>query len=87
MSYAPYVFRDKAKAAEYVGLSLSTFERRMRKDPNAPKPRLLSDNCTGYLRTDLEVWADSLPASTLLPPPNTGAPKPRKSPPDARSGE
>lgn len=87
MSYAPYVFGDKAEAAAYVGLSLSTFERRMRQDPKAPKPRQLSDNRTGYLRADLEAWANGLPASTLLPPPNTGAKKPSRSPQASRSAE
>lgn len=57
-------------AAEYVGLGLTTMEREVRKG-RFPKPRKLSTGRIGWLRTDLDLWANALPISDLSPGPPT----------------
>lgn len=73
----PAVLR-KSDACAFVGLSKSTFEELVQKD-QVPKPRKLSTGCVGWLVRELEAWVESRPVSDLLPPENTGAPKPRRS--------
>lgn len=68
---------DKAGAAAYLSLSTSTFERLVR-EGNAPRPRMLSDRRVAWVRAELDKWLHSRPPSDLLPPANTGAPKPRQ---------
>ncbi len=75
MSIQPAVLRVE-QAAEYCGLSLSTFQKSVR-EGGAPKPRQLSDRRVGFLVRELNDWLEDLPVSDLLPPENTGAPKPR----------
>jgi prophage regulatory protein len=42
-----------------------------------PRPRKLTAKRVAWLTSDVLAWASSLPESDHLPPPNTGAPKPR----------
>lgn len=76
MSYTPAVL-PLEQAADYLALSVSTFQRLIREN-KAPQPRQLSDRRVGWLTRELSEWADGLPVSSILPPDNTGAPKPRQ---------
>lgn len=67
---------DKESSATYCALSVSTFEGLVRAG-DAPQPRQLSARRVGWLRVELDQWLQSRPKSELLPPENTGAPKPR----------
>lgn len=67
---------DKELAAEFLALSISTFEKLVR-EGQAPRPRQLSGRRVAWIRTELEEWLLSRPHSDLPPPPNTGALKPR----------
>lgn len=77
MSFVPAVL-TKELAAQYMGMSISTFERQVRLG-ELPKPRLTSERRVGWLRRELDEAAEKLPISELLPPENTGAKKPRGS--------
>lgn len=66
----------RADAAAYLGLSESTFARLVQKG-EAPKPRQLAEKRVAWLRCELDVWLMARPVSDQLPPPNTGAKKPR----------
>lgn len=72
------IYLEKEHAATVLALSISTFEELGRTDPTFPRARLLSKRRTGYLVSELRTWSASRPVSDLLPPPNTGAKKPRK---------
>lgn len=63
-------------AAEYVGLSVSTFEKAVR-EGRAPQARQVADRRVVWLRKELDTWLEAAPISNLLPPENTGAKKPR----------
>lgn len=67
----------RAQAAAYCGLSESTFSRAVQRG-DAPKPRQLFERRAGWLRAELDTWLASRPVSEMLPPPNTGAKKPRR---------
>lgn len=68
---------DVEKAAAYLSLSQSTFERLVR-EGGLPKPRKFPGRRrVGWLRPELEDAALNLPVSDHLPPENTAAPKPR----------
>ncbi len=66
----------KEQAAAYLTLSVSTFEKLVREN-NLPKPRQIADRRVAWIRAELEAWLYGRPPSELLPPVNTGAPKPR----------
>lgn len=67
--------------ADTLTLSESTVQSLVRDDASDfPKPRLLSGRRVGWLRREIEQWAESRPISSLTPPPNTGAKKPRTKP-------
>lgn len=68
---------DLATAAEVVSLSESTLQEMVRKK-TFPAPRKMSDRRVGWLMREIEEWAENRPASDLLPPPNTGAKKPKR---------
>jgi prophage regulatory protein len=73
------VFVDADTAAAILSISKSTVEALGRdKDSGFPKVRRISAKRTGYLLREIEDWAETRPVSDLLPPPNTGAKKPRK---------
>lgn len=67
----PPLFLDKLTVAEVLTLSVSTIEALVRQDA-FPKPRLLSGKRVGWLRREVEEWAESRPISDQPPPPNTG---------------
>lgn len=43
-----------------------------------PAPREISGRRVGYLYSEVVAWANSRPRSSMLPPSNTGAKKPRR---------
>ncbi len=63
-------------AAAFVVLSVSTMEKLVRQGL-FPKPRKVSAKRVVFLVRELVEWLESRPVSDILPPPNTGAPKPR----------
>lgn len=67
---------SKEIAAQLLSLSVKSFERLVAQG-SIPKPRQLSPNRVGWLVSDIDSWAEKRPVSELLPPSNTGAPKPR----------
>ncbi len=67
---------SKEIAAQLLSLSVKSFERLVAQG-SMPKPRQLSPNRVGWLVSDIDSWAEKRPVSELLPPSNTGAPKPR----------
>ncbi|CAM5502480.1 helix-turn-helix transcriptional regulator [Thauera mechernichensis] len=70
------IFLDLPAVVQAVALSESTVQELVRQG-QFPAPRQLSGRRVGWLVRELEAWAESRPVSQLLPPPNTGAPKPR----------
>lgn len=64
---APAVLPREAAAA-YVGISVSTFEALIRRS-EAPAPRKLSAGRVGWLRRELDEWAESRPVSDIPPGP------------------
>lgn len=68
---------DKETAAQYLALSLSTLENLMR-EGSFPKPRVISPRRIAFIVSELAEWLSSRPVSDLLPPPNTGAFKPKR---------
>lgn len=75
LNFAPAIL-GREVAAAYLALSVSSFEQLVR-EKQMPAPRLLSARRVGWLRTELDAWSEKRPTSELLPPENTGAPKPR----------
>ncbi|NMG76874.1 helix-turn-helix transcriptional regulator [Aromatoleum diolicum] len=71
------IFIDLPTVAEVVALSESTIQELVRLG-QFPAPRQTSGRRVGWLVREVEQWAESRPASSLPPPPNTGAKKPRK---------
>ncbi len=69
-------YLDLEGTTTYLSLSGSTVQKMIRED-SFPKPRLLSGRRVGWLVRELEDWAESRPVSDALPPPNTGAKKPK----------
>ena len=72
----PPAAMGRAEAAAYVGLSESTFARQVQQG-SIPRPRQLAEKRVAWLRCELDAWLLARPVSDQLPPPNTGAPKPR----------
>jgi len=66
----PAIF-DRPDAAKYLSLSLETFSRGVQSG-DIPKPRQLAGRRVGWLRKDLDAWAESRPVSSNLPVPNCG---------------
>lgn len=66
---------DKPSAAQYLSLSVGLFERAVQKEI-IPKPRQLTDRRVdrrvGWLRKELDAWADSRPVSSNLSVENCG---------------
>jgi prophage regulatory protein len=67
---------NRKDAATYLALKLSTFEGLVRSG-SIPSPRQLADRRVAWLRAELDAWLLARPISKQLPPPNTGAAKPR----------
>lgn len=70
------VYVDLATAAFMTTLAESTIQAMVTRN-EFPAPRGLSGRRVGYLYAEILEWAQSRPQSTMLPPPNTGARKPR----------
>lgn len=67
---------DRELSAAYLALSVTTFEKLVR-EQSLPQPRRLSGRRVAWVRAELDAWLMERPISELLPPPNTGALKPR----------
>lgn len=70
------IFLDLPTVAEVVALSESTVQELVRQG-QFPQPRQTSGRRVGWLVKEVQAWAESRPVSSLPPPPNTSAPKPR----------
>jgi prophage regulatory protein len=73
------VYVDLATVAMITTLAESTIQAMVTRN-EFPAPRELSGRRVGYLYAEIVEWATSRPRSTMLPPPNTGAKKPRSAP-------
>ncbi|AVR89057.1 helix-turn-helix transcriptional regulator [Thauera aromatica] len=71
------IYVDLPTVAEIVALSVTTVQELVRQG-QFPAPRQTSGRRVAWLVREVEEWAESRPTSSLLPPPNTGAKKPRK---------
>jgi predicted DNA-binding transcriptional regulator AlpA len=67
---------DKETAANYVSLSVTTLELLVRQG-EFPPPRQIAARRVAFIVSELSDWLSTRPVSQLLPPINTGAPKPR----------
>ena len=76
------VYVDLATAAMITTLAESTIQAMVTRE-EFPAPRELSGRRVGYLYAEILEWAKSRPRSTMLPPANTGARKPRAGRPDS----
>ena len=65
------LYLDKAEAAVFLSVSVSTFEKLLREDATFPRPRALSANRNGYLVAELRGWGEMRPVADRLPPANT----------------
>lgn len=65
------LYLDKAEAAFFLAVSVSTFEKLLREDSTFPRPRALSANRNGYLVAELRSWGETRPIADRLPPANT----------------
>lgn len=79
MSQAEPIALDIKSTARMLAVSVSTVERLVRLG-DFPKPRKVSGRRVVYLMDEVKGWLAARPVSDLLPPPNTGAPKPRRKP-------
>lgn len=68
---------DLPRVASTLCLSESTVQQLVR-EGRFPQPRALSARRVAWLTAEVATWAATRPASTLPPPPNTGAPKPKR---------
>ncbi|MNX57238.1 Prophage CP4-57 regulatory protein (AlpA) [compost metagenome] len=73
------VYVDLPTVAMITTLAGSTIQAMVTRN-EFPAPRELSGRRVGWLYTEIVEWATSRPRSTMLPPPNTGAKKPRRAP-------
>lgn len=62
---------DKPTAAQYLSLGVRLFEQSVQKGL-IPKPIQLAGRRVGWLRKDLDRWAESRPVSSNLPVMNCG---------------
>lgn len=70
------VYVDLTTAASITTLAESTIQAMVTRN-EFPAPRELSGRRVGYLYAEIVEWARNRPRSAMLPPPNTGAKKPR----------
>jgi len=66
------LYLDKAEAAAFLSVSVSTIEKLLREDATFPRPRALSANRNGYLVAELRGWGETRPIAERLPPANAG---------------
>lgn len=62
------VLLPRRDAAQYAGMSPSTLEKLVRLG-QFPAPRKLSPGRVGWLRREVDEWAEKLPVSDLPPGP------------------
>ncbi len=72
----PPLFIDLDQVATLTTLSASTIQNMVARN-EFPAPRELSSRRVAWLYREVMEWAESRPVSSILPPPNTGAKKPR----------
>ena len=60
-------------AALFAGLKVSTMEHEIRQG-RFPRPRKVTGGRVGWLRREINEWAEALPVSDLLPGPGAAAP-------------
>jgi prophage regulatory protein len=65
------IFLDLPSVATYISMSQTSVQKLVREN-NFPKPRMLSGRRVAWLVREVDEWAEKLPVSDLLPPPNTG---------------
>lgn len=65
------------RVVDALSMSESTVQRLVRQG-EFPRPRELSSRRVGWLTTEVVEWAMQRPCSDMLPPPNTGASKPKR---------
>lgn len=70
------LYYEKAELPAATTLSESTIDEEIRQG-RFPRPRQLAGRRVGYLVEEVIEWARTRPVSGQLPPPNTGARKPR----------
>lgn len=68
----PPLFCPRDQAPDVVGLPLTTIDG-LEARGDFPKRRQLSGRRVGYLMRELEEWAETRPASDLLPVPQRAA--------------
>lgn len=73
------LYFEKSELPDATTLSESTIEEEIRHE-RFPKPRQLAGRRVGWLVEEVLEWARSRPVADQLPPPNTGARKPRRAP-------
>lgn len=56
-----------ARAAKLLGISLPTFWRYLRVNPDFPRPRRLSARCTVFDESELIAWRDSRAVTEVKP--------------------
>lgn len=72
------LYYEKSELTTVTTLSETTIEEEIRQG-RFPRPRQLAGRRVGWLADEVVEWARSRPVSDQLPPPNTGAKKPRRS--------
>lgn len=65
------LYLDRARAAEYLSISVSQFETMVARG-DLPPPRQLSAGRVAWLVSDLTQWGLDRPISSALPPVNSG---------------
>lgn len=73
------LFVDLATTAAILSVSESTVQKMTREHQTTgfPQPRLISGRRVAYRLAEIKAWGEQRPVSDILPPPNTGAKKPR----------
>lgn len=66
------LFLNRAEVVTLTGRSTASLDRDI-KAGRFPAPRQIGPRRVGWLMSDIERWAESCPASTILPPPSRSA--------------
>jgi prophage regulatory protein len=73
----PPLYIELDKLEKLTTLSASTIQGMVARN-EFPAPRELSSRRVAWLYREVMEWAENRPISSILPPPNTGAKKPRR---------
>jgi prophage regulatory protein len=79
------LYFEKSELPDATTLAESTIDEEIRQG-RFPRPRQLAGRRVGYLVEEVVEWARTRPVSDQLPPPNTGAKKPRPPAPAPQVG-